>query len=324
MSENRRRSRFVFIPQVSAAQRLESRELMAVGPAALSLAPDPARVDFVQPIFLASQSDTSATITLTRTISTGTLDVRFQTDPGPGAGKYYQMVDTVVSFADGEATKTVEVPLVAGANSLGQVQVGLRLEPQTVGWSTTYTRPDPSARPAFRLRNQGPPAVLQILARPEIEAPTVVATELERQSVSLTFSEPMNAARASDRRNYVLLEMVTEESNWLSYAVSPLGDHNKTVLRKVGIRQAAYDPATNTVRLTPAKNLSGEARYAITNPRLTTARLAAGAAPTRALTDQAGNPLSAPSPTRPGQVAIPGSFRFLVPRGRTDPPLSTS
>lgn len=315
MPDARRRPRFAFIPQVGPRQSLERRELMTASPAIMSLAPEPARVDFGQPTYVVSQSQPSAEVTLTRTIDSGPVVVKFWTDTVSGAGINYRPVETVVTFADGERSKSVEVPLIAGASNPGQIEVGLHLQPETPGWSTTYTRADLSARPVGRRRAAGAPAVLQIVARPEVEPPQIVSTDLDRSGLRIRFSEPMDPARASDRRNYVLMEESTEKDGWMGYVSSPLGDHSRTELRRVPIREAVYDPSTYTVTLQPGRPLSNSARYALSSARLSTARLRAGAAPARALTDTAGNALVGPSPTRPGQVPLPGSFRFRVPRG---------
>lgn len=326
MRPDRPRSRPACRPGLVAEGGLEPRHLLTAPPFVAMPATEspppslPQRVDFDRVEFVASQADPTATIAVTRASALGPLEVRVRTDPSPAAGRNYQAIDARLTFADGETTRTVEVPLVAGAPNPGEIAVGLRLQPLTNGWTAPDGRPDPSLPPRIADRDPLPPATLRIVGRPEVTPPQVVATQLDRDGLTLTFSEPMDPARARDRRNYVVVESRTERDTWVGWVASPLGSHSTNRLDRVPIRSAVYDPATNSVTLVPARPLNAEAQYAVTSPRLAQPRNRLRTVPLRALTDAVGNPLGAPRPASGTGGDLPGSFRFLVPRGRTSPP----
>lgn len=321
MSAARPRRRLAFRPQFAGESSLETRQFLtanAAPSALLSLAPDPAHVDFDRYAYLVSQSQSVATVTINRTLASGTLVVRFTTDSSPHAGKNFRPVDTMVTFADGESTKTVQIPLIAGASNPGQIQVGLRLTPQTTGWATTTSRADPEVTSPRLRRLGGPPSVLRISSKREVVPPQVIATDLQTNGVTLTFSEPMDPARASDRRNYVLKRMRTENDGWVSWVASPFGSHSSTKIERVSIKSANYDPATNSVTLVTARPLTNATAYSVSSGRIApAARTAAHTAPSGALTDTSGNILV--SPTQTSRTAA-GSFRFILPKGKTSPP----
>jgi hypothetical protein len=91
-----------------------------------------------------SEAGPSATITINRTGSTsGTASVHFATANGTAiAGSDYAAVSTTVSFADGESSKTVSIPITDDLLTEGNETVSLSLSSPSgaeLGWPSTAT-----------------------------------------------------------------------------------------------------------------------------------------------------------------------------------------
>jgi hypothetical protein len=192
--------------------------------------------------------------------------VVFATSDGTAtAGADYTAVRQLVSFAPGEMTKTVEVPVVAD---------GLAEPDETV--ILILSSPQPPGPSNF----QAPFATaLTIVDRADVSPPTLRDTRLVGEGdrptgIALTFSEPMAPGPAQDVGNYYVTAGPPRRPQSLFGGSRP-----------VPLQSAVYDAATQTVVLTPAQPLESSVIYSV---GITPTAILTGSSP---LTDVAGNPL---------------------------------
>ena len=235
-----------------------------------------------------TQQDGEATVSLTGYIEPGggTFQVEVATDPSsPAVGVNVGAVDQMVSFTHGTSQPTLTVPILAGAPNPGEVDVELTITPI-------------NAPPDLKIWG---PLKLRILASREMIPPKIVSVEGEAQAIVLTFSKPMDPAGASNVKNYVVRWETT------STTTNPLGlAHDVLTLaagggagirvhyhtRRVPLRAAEYDPATNSVTLIPKRKLNYHAgSITVTQGQQTKASGGPGlqSQPGPGLTDLAGN-----------------------------------
>jgi hypothetical protein len=289
----------------SPLETLEVRQVPAV-----VFAPLPTQVvEFENPRMIVSQSAESAEVVLRRNFTAGDLALRFRTLEGPGAGLNHLPVDTVVVIPDGETSASVQVPLNPGAPNPGEVEVGLQVLTDQPGISLPGARHRP-----------GQPTVSPVLViadRTDVTPPHIVSTQLTREGVVLTFSEPMDPIRAGDRRNYILQGGPPESVVSKAYRFLTFSSSEPAPL--VPLRAARYDPTTHSVTLIPRQPLSPSGEYEVSSPKLNMIQrrhLRGGRDPRGALTDLAGNTLAVQHrtdgtftklPVGPREVRLPGS-----------------
>lgn len=134
---------------------------------------------------------------------------------------------------------------------------------------------------AFVLTNTAPAAVVGFKGVTPRRRPTTLLT--------LSFSDPLDPARAADAANYRLVDLGPDRKP---------GTRDD---RRVKIRAAAYDPAANTVTLAASARLSPSRTY----------RLTAVATPPRGLADRSGTPLDGDGNRQPGGDYV---VKFRGPR----------
>jgi hypothetical protein len=166
--------------------------------------------------------------------------VRITTSDGTArAGVDYQAVDQVVTFGPGETSETVSIPILNTGKVGGAETVNVNMAlPGTDGSSGGVET-----------------ALLTIANRADVTPPTVrdvgVLTARKRTSISgitLTFDKPMDPASVQDLRQYGLTNVTNE------YGTSG-------GIPTIRLRAATYDPATQTVTVTPAKPLQTATLY---------------------------------------------------------------
>lgn len=313
MGVSPRQSRNRFRPESIASLALEDRRLMAnLSPAAArpirnNPAPNRHLVDFDRYENVANLSDGTAEITLRRTSTVGEARVTFSTDPA-AAGAPFSAVSTPVTFRDGEATASVAVPLLPAAAGPSQAIVGLHIKPETPGWYATTGRSDPSLPIRQARRSFGPPAILRIVNRAEVVPPNILAAQVDRTGVTITFSEPMDRARAEDPRNYYVQRYEAGDKSWWRKA-SLFIKEDRDKLVRLPVKRAQYEDATNSVHLTLAGALTAT-RYVISSPNQARAQRIRPLESARTLTDAAGNPLASELTLLDG--VAPGTFRYIV------------
>jgi hypothetical protein len=313
MGERRQQSRRHFRPQIMNGLALESRQLPASLSPGANLpirnnpAPNRRLVDFDHYEFVGNERDGFAEVTLRRTNTTGELRVTFSTDPA-APGSPYDAVSVPVTFKDGQATASVAVPLHWIEDGPPTTLVGLHIPPETPGWYAITGRSDPSLPARQARRAFGPPAVLHVVDRAEIQPPQIVSAEIDRTGVTLTFSEPMDKAKAEDVRNYVVQRYQMGDKSWWRKASIFINNDSDKLIR-LNVKSATYEEATNSVHL----NLGGQltaTRYVISSPNQTGAHRIKPLQPARTLTDVAGNALASDL-TKVDGVAQ-GTFRYIV------------
>jgi uncharacterized repeat protein (TIGR01451 family) len=198
----------------------------------LVVADAPGRIQFSSAFYQQSENAGFATITLTRAGgSLGSVSVLFQTTTGSAQPDVnFTPTTGSVTFADGQSTATISVPLLADGLVTSTLQVGLLISAPSGGASLgTITS-----------------ATLDILnVDVDLVAPTITGLTLLGPNASIgafivQFSEPVNADRANDPFNYQLF--------------GPAGN-------PISIFQPSYSADLRQVSITPASPLTGGGFY---------------------------------------------------------------
>jgi uncharacterized repeat protein (TIGR01451 family) len=244
--------------------------LGAPGTAVLSILDDetppppplsPGSISFGNATFNVAENRGTATITLVRTGgSSGAVTVIFSTGGGTAIpGVRYTPVNTAVSFANGQTTATVTVPILDDAIADGNQSIGLLLTDPTGGAT---------------LGTQGTATLTILDNEVDTSPPTVQDIQLlgggrTITGVVLTFSELLDVARASNRANFSFTALGRD------------GRPGTRDDRAIGVQSVSYDPATGNLVVVPDRPLRGNQFY----------RLVINAAAPSGLADQAGIPL---------------------------------
>lgn len=218
-----------------------------------------------RPVFAFTPSgDTSATYTARQGDGTVPVTVYRRGLPnGPAAvtlrsrvGSSSYADDIVVEFADGETEKVAMVPIRTTDLGTSPLTVTLDLVSATLpGGLPSAVTGSPGVL-SVELRDTEPPTVTNL-------TPSVVRNRIT--SLTLSFSEPMNNAGSLSHYGLFLRSGET--------------GFGAARLRELPLAAALYDPATNSVTLTPRRPLAVNTTYQLT------------ARSSEQLTDLAGNPL---------------------------------
>ena len=167
------------------------------------------------------------------------------------AGVQYQGVDQVVTFLPGQSSGKLTIPIIHGAPNPGLLSFRV------------------SAVASSRANVVGGQATVYLAAKADVSTPTIVSARLLRHGsvatgIVLTFSQPMDAATAEKVAAYSVTVPTKRVSagdvfKFVFFARTP-----KTT-STVAIQSAHYDPATNSVTLTPVKPLNATANYTVAN-----------------------------------------------------------
>lgn len=248
-----------------------------------------------------TQQAGTTTVTLANLGSIGPLQVEVKTDPSsPAVGVNVGAVDQLVTFSQGQSQATLSVPILAGAPNPGEVDVTLTATP---------------VNPPTPITSRGP-LVLRILASDASIPPTITTVQGTPQGIVLTFSKPMDPARASNVNNYaVRATSISTKTNPLlapiNFLTIPLhfdspgiGASTTVATQTVPLRAAEYDPATNSVTLIPTRRLTSLAQVTLTqgSGSKTASRPGHPSDAPPGLTDLEGNPINGGS--TPGQFSV--------------------
>ena len=229
---------------------LEARMLLSGGHAKPPAGPP--YVEFVgnvpsypgQPTEVVGQQDGQANVTLWRSSSAGSLQVRVS-PPFPDPGGNVAPVDQTVTFADGQRYASLSIPLIAGAPNPGNVVTLLEVAP--LGFSPGGSK----VLGAFS------PLTLEILADDPKAAPQVVyeQTSSATQTVRLVFNKPMDPVQAANVNNYAVTEVNQNAGGGRGGILAIFGLHSNptTTTKYTTPLSAHYDPATDSVTLTLKK-----------------------------------------------------------------------
>lgn len=208
-----------------------------------------------------SQQATAATVTLK--LDTGgqklkaPVPVQVDTVEGPYGGtatpnQQYVPVHELLTFQTGQMTKTITVPIVSGAANPGQLTVALTATAQTANAISTTTKITLDSRD-----HVVPPQMLKW---------KMLVEKGKGRGIALTFNQPLDAATATNRKNYYLWSSTKETKvrDWIG-ALLTNGDHNPFKPVPVRIKAVEYDPATYTVTLRPKAVLIPGGQYDVTS-----------------------------------------------------------
>jgi hypothetical protein len=249
----------------------------------------------------------------------GPVQVKVATDPSsPAVGVNLPAVNQTVTIAGTQRAVVLNlasgqypltIPTIAGAPNPGEVDVDLTITPINPPPGLTVSKP----------------LELRILAPDAKTPPRIIGVAGTPDGIKLMFSKPMNPVQASNMHNYAVWVTYNKPSNgflgfvdtlynipgWLIFpegGVSP--PPGPLTARKVPLRLAEYDPATNTVTLVPKRRLNyGSIVVTPGSPAKTSAPPRRGSSPAQGLTDLVGNPIN--------QHGKPGKFRISVFTGYT-------
>jgi hypothetical protein len=173
-----------------------------------------------------------------------------------------------VTFQPGQASVTIPVPVPPVPAGFGSVQVVLG-----------------ASLPGMSFKNWPAVTSFTVFASADKVPPTIVATMLTSQGLSLTFSKPMDPSTVANINNYLVQIVPTTPA----------------FPETIALRAAVYDPSAQTVTLIPTKPVDPASDYTVSSgpPPI---------AGTRVLTDLEGNPIDNSIDNSPGS--------FLVPVGR--------
>ena len=220
---------------------LEGRLLLAIAHASTPVKPPVVKFESATnsepPSQVVMQEDGEATVTLSRSDAAGSLQVQVTTDPSaPEVGVNVGAVDQTVTFADGQRSAALTVPILSGAPNPGEVDVYLSATPVGV----------PSvAIPWSHLD-------LRIMSSDPTLPPTIVTRGSSPQRIVLTFSKPMNPVGVSRVKNYVV---ILDNENFGGTLGKWFGIGVSSSLEPVRLRSARYDRATLSVTLIPKGRL---------------------------------------------------------------------
>ena len=246
-----------------------------------------------------TQEAGTATVTLSDMGYSGPLQVEVKTDPSPAVGVNVGAVDQIVTFPEGQSQATLSVPILAGAPNPGEVDVTLTATP---------------VNPPTPVASSGP-LVLRILASDASVPPTITTDQGTPQGIVLTFSKPMDPARASNVNNYAVRSSRGTGGASGPFGLPIFGYHFSSSTESVPLRAAVYDPATNSVTLIPKRRLTYLGQITVTqgSGSKKSSRPGHPSDAPLGLTDVEGNPINGDS--------TPGKFSVGVGYGN---PQSTS
>jgi hypothetical protein len=200
-------------------------------------------------------------------------------------------VDQTVTFARGQSQAAVRVPILTGAANPGEMDVTLTATPINAPTRATSSG-------SLELR---------ILASDTSLAPAITAEQGTPHGIVLAFNKPMNPAAASNVRNYAVTKSFTSSTengveSFIDLITLPAHMDSSlfpptTSLRKVPLKAAEYDPATNSVTLVPKHKLSYLGQITV-NPGPGMKTSSSPGSPSAAplgLTDLEGNPINTDS-----------------------------
>jgi hypothetical protein len=251
-----------------------------------------------------SQQSTEVDVTLVRqgsgaAIANQPLVVDFSAELGTlpkgnevesaAAAQSFSPLDEPVSFAAGQTTTTIAIPINPAAASSGLTPVRISVA------SPAHPRQESSA-------------TVYLTSGPDAVPPVITSAHLVSDGLSITFSQPMAPATVENLHNYKVVYHPSQNDDPI--VENSLGTYEQflTPPQRVSFRRARYDAATDSVVLVTRGTPGTQGSYRISSPGILGTR-SATAARVAPLTDAAGNPLAATG------SHVPGYFAFTIYRG---------
>ena len=219
-------------------------------------------IAFSAPAYTANETDGTVPITLSRIGDTsGTLTVHFSTVAGGNAtaGLDYTPISTTVTFLPGQATVTVNVPILANPYDRADEYVAIQLDTPT---NASLSGGAATAIAGIRIVNIDPVIVGPTVADVKLYGPRNAITGIEVDTTGNL--DPTTAANAAN------------------YTILALGGGSIPYGTAIPVTQAVYNPATGAVLLIPARSLPANELFLVVINGTTAGAVA----------DRAGNPLN--------------------------------
>ncbi len=210
----------------------------------VAVAASPGILQFASPTTTVNDTAGSAVISVVRTLGAlGTVTAHYQTLQGAGAtpGVNYEPASGTLTFAAGQTTGTILVPVLDDSYNSHDDYVALVLTAPTggavLGTTTTTVLGIHCTDPDF--------------TPPQVTGLNWHGTATAITSIVLSFSEPLQAASASDPAGYQLVDLGTS------------GLANPSSGLAIGFSSPVYNAATDTVTLFPVQPLAAGHFYRI-------------------------------------------------------------
>jgi hypothetical protein len=223
-----------------------------------------------------------AAVTVIRTVGTaGTVTVHYHAGGGIATpGVDYTSVSGFLTFAAGQASQTIVVPVLDNPHDNHDEYLGLYLDSAT-GGAVLGTQ----SSNVLVIHDTDPD-----FTPPQVSSVTWSGSQGLITSIIVSFSEPIQAAAALNPGAYALGDLGTS-----GLATAP-------VVRAIGLVPTAYNPQTNSVTLLPTAVVPAGHFYRVQVN-------GSGVAP---ILDLAGNPLAGAGPTAAGT-----NYVTLIGQGTT-------
>ena len=236
------------------------------------LVPSPI-ITFSQGVYTANETDGTAPITLTRVGDlSGTLTVHFSTVGGGNAtpGLDYTPISTTVTFAPGQPSAVVNVPVLPDPYDRVDEYVALQLDTPT---DSQLVNGATSSQAALRIVNVDPVLVGPTVADLKLYGPASGITGIEIDTTG-----NLDATTATNTANYGIIALGGGGKNGVPYG------------RAIPVSLAVYNPATGAVLLIPSTPLPANELFLVV----------INGTGVSGVSDRAGNPLNSTFGTTPG------------------------
>ena len=193
--------------------------------------------------------------------------------PAPDTpGQQFTPVNESVSFAAGQATTNVVVPINSAAPNPGLVPIAL-----SVGAPSRLVR--------------GSDTTVYLASSPDAVPPSITGVHVVRRGIVLAFSKPMAPASVENIRNYAVKYSPSQQFSLADLEGVGLIQTLANTSQKITLRRAIYNPATDTVTLIPKVSWPSTGGLEISSPSTLNSRRA-NPHKAQPLTDAQGNALS--------------------------------
>ena len=201
-----------------------------------------------------SQQSSQLDVTLRRTDAAGRNDakgsitVNFSAAYAPGtSGDQFTPVDQSLTFAAGQSTETVAIPINSGAANPGLVPIDLTVTSSTQDVTGTTT-------------------TVYLASGENAIPPSIVDVQRVAGGIAITFSKPMDPATVQNIHNYAVKFTPKQNFNLEDLVRRRVGPDARQHPVKIPLRRATYNPATNSVLLVATEQLGSKGSYKISNP----------------------------------------------------------
>jgi hypothetical protein len=229
----------------------------------------------------------------------GSLTVEFSATAGASSGGVpdgsgseghgFTAVDESVTFAPGQTTQTVAVPIDSRTQNPGLLPIVFAVTPP----------PGSGA---------GSRSTVYLVRGPQFIPPAIIGVRVVKRGITITFSKPMATTTVENVHNYAVEHRPSQDLSVADLTGVGLIQRLNNTASRVVLRRAVYDPTTSTVTLIPKDSWPSSGTYEISSPSSLGSRRS-GPHKAQPLADGQGNLLN------PGGNPVPGAFSISIRRG---------